>query len=763
MKSRDSQTARHGPHTDDQFCHRCGVFERATWQEDTEFTLHDSFHDLEVTATQGCSFCRLIRQAIYFEFPNVVSRIQDGDNDLDEKPATIEAPVYLEPVKSTDRDASDRYDASDRWDCFRIIIPAQRLPDLRVYRKRMIALLLCSRTDLEMTSAIHKVHQHMTDFVQPPPTPSTTLQRLGQWLSDCSSQHVDSCMRSVGNPQENPTRLLDLGSVPTDEPKIVSLTSECLQKYFALSYCWGHSATRYVTTEKVLAQNMLSVPISRLPRVFQDAIFVTRALGGRYLWIDALCIIQDSRQDWETESVKMASVYHNAFCTIAATMSYDADQSFFGPRDAFLYPVEECELASYVFHQPIINVPTAVNLAPMNQRAWCYQERVLSRRTVHFSHQGVFWECLKTFGAECFPLQSPTSLTTLSKVSGTMLETSHARIALILNFITRKDLRRRPDVRPTLQLMWLDLMEQVSKCGLTQETDRLPALSGVAQLMAGLTDDEYIAGMWKSSLLSGLQWCVAGKDTGRSDAYIGPSWSWISTNGGVIRADKEWDRNVRERDENPDWISRMAITDVAYVLETPSPHGGIKSAEIRIRSLTESRRAICTVSVVGPMVLTEYPNRIANLEFHRDFDLFPSTERDKWPDFLNFLPTSLDWSDKTYLQYLILSEPEDVGPLYRISTNSTIIPVRLEKELFNPIKDCTFLEIKRRSSVRHPGTWDIHALILETVDAVASVYRRAGYAKLQSSSADHSVGFYHDNPQQRPFFSSSQPVEVSVI
>ena len=60
----------------------------------------------------------------------------------------------------------------------------------------------------------------------------------------------------------------------------------------------------------------------------QDAVVVTRLLGLRYLWIDSLCIIQDSKSDWEEEGSKMDQVYKNAYVTLAATSATTSHDGF---------------------------------------------------------------------------------------------------------------------------------------------------------------------------------------------------------------------------------------------------------------------------------------------------------------------------------------------------------------------------------------------------------------------------------------------------
>jgi hypothetical protein len=70
--------------------------------------------------------------------------------------------------------------------------------------------------------------------------------------------------------------------------------------------------------------------LATLPQTIQDAITVSKKLRIKHIWVDALCLIQDSTEDWEKESARMASVYQNAFVTIAATSASASDQGFLG-------------------------------------------------------------------------------------------------------------------------------------------------------------------------------------------------------------------------------------------------------------------------------------------------------------------------------------------------------------------------------------------------------------------------------------------------
>jgi hypothetical protein len=149
-----------------------------------------------------------------------------------------------------------------------------------------------------------------------------------------------------------PTRLLDLGCLPERQDvihtgndwrelfncrscKLVEPSAESLGQYVALSYCWGKGLP-YTTTTKNLQAHMQErgIGFAQLPRTLQDAAFLVRYLGLRYLWADCLCIVQDDKADWEHEAARMADVYSNAYLTIAAMRASHCDEGFLQPREA---------------------------------------------------------------------------------------------------------------------------------------------------------------------------------------------------------------------------------------------------------------------------------------------------------------------------------------------------------------------------------------------------------------------------------------------
>ncbi|KAF1988696.1 hypothetical protein K402DRAFT_327933 [Aulographum hederae CBS 113979] len=98
--------------------------------------------------------------------------------------------------------------------------------------------------------------------------------------------------------------------------------------YLSLSYCWGKlpNPNSVATTTANFQQRLTCISPSDIPRAISDNLVTTKKLGFRYLWVDAICIIQDSAEDWAAECSLMASVYSNADCMIAVTDSTNSNQ-----------------------------------------------------------------------------------------------------------------------------------------------------------------------------------------------------------------------------------------------------------------------------------------------------------------------------------------------------------------------------------------------------------------------------------------------------
>jgi hypothetical protein len=139
-------------------------------------------------------------------------------------------------------------------------------------------------------------------------------QEIFQRLKSCIENHVN-CPK----PDESclPTRTIDVHPEGGDDRVCIHITrTEDRFKYVALSYSWG-GTQKVTTTKATLIDRQHGIRLYNLPPTIQDAIQVTRDLGFRYLWIDALCIIQDDYEDKNIEINRMGSIYKNATITIA--------------------------------------------------------------------------------------------------------------------------------------------------------------------------------------------------------------------------------------------------------------------------------------------------------------------------------------------------------------------------------------------------------------------------------------------------------------
>ena len=229
-----------------------------------------------------------------------------------------------------------------------------------------------------------------------------------------------------------PTRLVDISG---DATKITLLVSDGIidgeDEYATLSHCWGSKVqpTMAALTHGSLADFIAGVNTTSLPQTFQDAVWLTRRLGIRYLWVDSLCIMQDDHDDWTRESAKMCDVYRNASLTIAASRAAGSSEGFLGERKEREYarvpfcienpspsPLsrkdsDDVSQTTTVSGEALVfalpprlvydpNYCVYLEDEPLMKRAWALQERYLSRRTLHFCHDQIYFECEHSFISE---------------------------------------------------------------------------------------------------------------------------------------------------------------------------------------------------------------------------------------------------------------------------------------------------------------------------------------------------------------------------
>lgn len=352
-----------------------------------------------------------------------------------------------------------------------------------------------------------------------------------------------------------PTRLVDLRDYKKGRIRVVHtsrLSPRPALSYLALSHCWGRKPF-LVMRKQNRKKFKKGVRIASLARNFQDAISVAHQLGFRYIWIDCLCIIQGSPEDWRREAPTMNQVYRNAFLTIGAMASSDAHGGLFRKRDPEMMgtcPIMVNTKAEGVVKALLVKSDiwdSHVKQAPLSQRAWVVQERILSPRSLYFCEGQLFWECREQHACECLPKGVPLELISDIKVPTAVevvpikaFETAVERVKHSDSWDVRMADNDTPWVQRQYEdayMVWDDILESYSKCALTDPNDKFVAISGVAKDFAKAIDDEYLAGLWRRDFINSLLWTSYSDmdrysegfvPAVRSPVYRAPSWSWAS-------------------------------------------------------------------------------------------------------------------------------------------------------------------------------------------------------------------------------------------
>lgn len=270
---------------------------------------------------------------------------------------------------------------------------------------------------------------------------------------------------------------------------------------------------------------------------------MTRRLGLKYLWIDSLCILQDSLEDWRHEGSSMAEIYSNSYITLAATNAMGSAGGFYrsmsSKRDPqhLSYTLKDSKDGRKPFEVlvwenfPIPKKNFVSGELPLLKRAWAYQERLLSPRTVHFADDMLYWECPSiTTGETQGRITGLDGIEAVHTVKAML--TAEAAVQPQHEYAPMADsLRTKPEQR--LRLPWYNIVRQFTRCELTFSKDTLPALQGVARRVHSERRCAYYAGLWEDTLCSDLLWVLDVPCEIRPHEYRAPSWSWASTQGGV--------------------------------------------------------------------------------------------------------------------------------------------------------------------------------------------------------------------------------------
>jgi hypothetical protein len=375
------------------------------------------------------------------------------------------------------------------------------------------------------------------------------------WIDTCCAEH-DKCGGKTESPL--PPRAIDVGPADeSEEPRLIETSGES-GLWTTLSHRWGGPSSFKLTEENLLALKKI-IPVDLLPQNFKDAITVTRKLGLRYVWIDSLCIIQNSATDWAKQCTRMSSIYRDSLVTLAACDSANSSVGFLHPRKSlhvgynpflanggttYSSPADSPVTTSFHTKGGISGTITIrkalqpykfvmegrqVQTNVLKTRGSILQESILSPRTIHFSTEQAFWQCRSVAFAESDiePVEFdywPSYHWQNEK--DFFLKTDADQAGWMVRKGRSPDGWMPPKEFYSIRTKWLRTVKEMSSRILTFPDDKLPALSGVAAEFSRMTGSKYLAGLWDVDLHRGLLW--NGSGTIAASKYRAPSWSWAS-------------------------------------------------------------------------------------------------------------------------------------------------------------------------------------------------------------------------------------------
>ncbi|KAF5507875.1 hypothetical protein CGCA056_v013034 [Colletotrichum aenigma] len=416
------------------------------------------------------------------------------------------------------------------------------------------------------------------------PESPASMDLIRKWLSNCDMNHKCGIMDL---PDSMPSLVIDVSD--PGRSRLLRVPENMRERYIALSYCWGGVSQAVMLRTSNMSDLTSSIDAQKLDPTIRDSIIVTRELGFKFLWIDALCIIQDDYDDKVKELRRMGDIYQNATFTIVASAAKDVKEGFLGKRaptyettgnpDGQVQPVFEvqAEVDGPTGHeqQTMILIPDKLDeMEPWYERAWTLQELLFSRRRLQYRARQTTWICYcsESLVEDCDGW--------VGGMGNTYLNYSDQYLFRELMAL----LRGGESAPPKTEILshWYDLVEVYSGRKLSHRADRFPAISGIAREFAALLEDQYICGLWRSDLARGLMWFSTLME---GDAVLGyksgPSWSWASFEG---RASWMPQRHTHWR-QNQDF---EILSDDIQPVSDVEPFGEVNVAELHLRGLIKS-------------------------------------------------------------------------------------------------------------------------------------------------------------------------------
>ncbi|KAK7634303.1 heterokaryon incompatibility protein-domain-containing protein [Phyllosticta citricarpa] len=499
-----------------------------------------TYRDIE-TRAPGCPFCRLVSKSIDKSTLSTVDVENakcfltwevDG-RSIDENNLTIQArtrrihinwdssaipdafAVFLTPRESSDlvtTDANAVWTYSDHFRARRINQDASKIALIRSWLEQCLHEHKgrCGdsfeRDEVNFKRVAKAAHFGVLDIVE---MRLTSLPQRSNGKSPVSRKKSTAASASDSS---------------SDEESDFDSEGSLFEPYVALSYVWGSKEDQQ-GFEKLLTnlnnvltrgfRHAIEEDLKGMPKVIQSSVDLVRRLGYRYLWIDSICIVQDSNRSWKWNSQVMDRIYSNAEFTICAADGINAKAglvAFDSPEASSEQVIERCGPGLRLMISR--DVESQIASSAWNSRAWTFQERLLSRRCLIFTQGRVFFQCRKATFSEDI-VASPQA----SKTSAWSLDLVRSPLALL------NKLEERP------VWFYMHCVELFSGRCLTKSTDVLAAFNGVSNLIESAMSGPLCFGLPTSHFDLALLWTPQEALKRRVGGDF-PSWSWCGWEGG---------------------------------------------------------------------------------------------------------------------------------------------------------------------------------------------------------------------------------------
>ncbi|KAF4342491.1 tol [Fusarium beomiforme] len=368
------------------------------------------------------------------------------------------------------------------------------------------------------------------------------------WIKQCEVEHGEKCRKPKWLSDSDTDWPERCRVIDIKERRIVGLLPT--MRYVALSYVWGSSeeAKEFRLKRRLTRENLFrlqrpdSLDELHIPKTIQDAMYVTEQVGERFLWVDALCIVQDDPTDLGHQTARMDLIYSRALFTILAACGEDSDSGLVGlpghSRDVFQRQVRVSSAGLHVMPLVTLSEEDTLPFSRWQTRGWTFQERLLSRRSLIFTNKQVYWCCDGTTWEEESILDIPGS---------TANSNSHA-----FGCYDEWD-----DNVAKFSLDGFDsYITQFSERKFSYPSDVLPAFLGIIRRFEHLNGEKIHWGLNARTFDQALTWKY-GRDR-RLERYTStsedsvysvpyPSWSWLGWTGFIgasssLRVGEDYDR-----------------------------------------------------------------------------------------------------------------------------------------------------------------------------------------------------------------------------